>query len=46
MTANTGGTRTLEDSPGVAAVTADILVSTIEIEAGAEMIELLLRACL
>jgi hypothetical protein len=42
MTAGTRGTRTLEDAARVAAVAADALVSAIEVEAGAEMIELLL----
>jgi len=43
MTPCARGTRTLEDSAGVAAVTADILVSAIEVKSGAEMVELLLR---
>lgn len=42
MAASARGPRTLEDSTGVAAITADVLVSTIEVEAGAEMIEWLL----
>lgn len=42
MTACARGTSSFKDPTGVAAVTADILMSTIEVEAGAEMIELLL----
>lgn len=42
MTACARGASSFKDSTGVTAVAADILVSTIEVEAGAEMIEWLL----
>lgn len=44
MTACAGGASSFKNSTGVAAVAADILVSAIEVEAGAEMVEWLLGA--
>jgi len=45
MTPCARGPRTLEYPTGMAAVTADILVSAIEVKSGAEVIEWLLGVC-